>query len=155
MARPPDHRARGGAREQQRASDQRRHADDQDAGRAERDAQAERKRSADVAAVSLAERQHQAGGEDDEAGTERAHVDELAARDHQRAHDHAGGREYRARRADQRVETVGRQRAGEATAPAEVEDCGKEDADCRKAEPDQLRVLVAAMLGRALALAHA
>src|SRR5207247_7921641 len=121
-------------------------SDDQDARRAESDSEPECERGAEVAAVRSAERQHQAGREDDEPGPEGPHVDELAAGEKQRTDDHAGGREDRARRADQRVEPVCGQPAGEAAAPAEVEDGREKDADSGQDEPEQLRVLVGVSL---------
>ncbi|OLE19114.1 MAG: hypothetical protein AUG88_01925 [Actinobacteria bacterium 13_1_20CM_4_68_12] len=154
-ARAPDQRARRGAAQQQRAGDQRRDPDDQDAGRAERDSEAERERRPDVAAVRLAERQHQARGEDHQPGPERPHVEELASREEQRADDHAGRREDGSGRPDQRAEPVGGQAAGEAAAPAQVDDGREKDAGRRESEPDQLRMLVAAVLRGALLLTHA
>ena len=106
--------------------------------------------------MRLPERQHQAGGEDRESGPERTHVDELAPREKKCADDHAGRGKDRSSGANQRLEPVGRQTAGEAAAPTQVDDRREKDAERGEDEPDQLWVLMAVSLPRgALLLAHA
>ena len=84
---------------------------------------------ADRAAVGGAERREQAEGRHDQAGAERAHVDERAPRDHQRADDDKGDGCDVGGGADRRREAVGDPAPDHAPAPAEIENRGEEEAE--------------------------
>src|SRR5262249_468882 len=151
VTRMPQDRAEGRSREQQRADEQERDAENGRPGRAERDADGAAEQLADVAALVAAERDHQAAGDDDETCPERPDVDEFAPGDHERAErDKRDGHDPR-RAADQCVEAVDERAADVAAVPAEVEDAREEDPEREERKAPELRVPVAPrLLGRAL-----
>jgi hypothetical protein len=87
--------------------------------------------------VRVAEQQHQAEGEDEEAEAERLDRDERAPRDHHRA-EHGGERKRVGGRAEARLHPVLEPPAREAAVPAEPENCRRERAHGHEAEADQL-----------------
>ena len=149
-----DHCARRSAGHEQAADQQRQDSGDRDPRRADREREAPAEQCSEVAALVLAERDHQANGEYDEARAERPDVDEVAARNHQRSHDHERRGQAERGAADGRVEPVADPAADVAAVPAGPHHEAQEDAERGEAEPDQLGVLVPADLGllrRALA----
>ena len=117
-----DERAGRRAGQQERADDECEHADDRRPGRPEQRAEELLRARTEHAAVRGAERGQQPERRHDQAGPERADVDERAARDHQAADgDERDGRDVGSG-ADHRREAVGDPAADHASAPAEVED---------------------------------
>jgi predicted component of type VI protein secretion system len=108
-------------------------------------------------AARLAEDRHDAQAEDDEARTERLHIDELGARDEQAAEREQDERNPHAPVAEEarerRVDLV----ADVPSVPAEPERDGEEDAQEDEREPDELGMLLRApaLRARALGLPHA
>ena len=108
----------------------------------------------DEPAVVGAEREQQPEREDDQAGAKRAHVDELAARDHQQAqHEERSGRDVRGR-ADRAAQAVLDGTADDTTLPAEPEERREEDPDSREDEAPELGMVVPALALLAPALLH-
>ena len=92
--------------------------------------------------MSGAERQHQAEEEDDGAGAEGPHLDQVAARDHQPAENHQRRRQRVGGRADEVVEPRLGPAADVAAVPAGPEHRAEERPDREQAEADQLGMLV-------------
>jgi hypothetical protein len=92
--------------------------------------------------VGVAERQHQAGDGDRQAGAERADVDELAARDHQRADGDERDRRHVRAPAECRDEPVRDRAADDASVPAQVEDAAEEEPERDEPEPPELGMVV-------------
>ena len=113
-------------------------AEDRRSGRAEPERRERLEAVADDAAVTRAERQQQAGERDCETEPERAHVDQLALRHHQRAERDEHERRDVGGRPDRGLDEV----ADRAAAEAEPEHGRQEDADRAEREPDQLRVVM-------------
>src|SRR3954452_2740091 len=143
-------RSGGGAREQQRAHEQREDADDRNPGSAQREAEAAADHGPDVAAVALPQREHHADEEDDHPGPEGPDVDEIAARDHQQADDHERERQAVRRLADQSLQPGRDPGTDVTTVPAGKEHGAEEDPEREQAEADQLRVLMTPRLLRPL-----
>jgi hypothetical protein len=142
-----DHRAGRGTRHEQAADQQRQDSGDRDPRRADREREAPAEERPEVPALVLAERDHQADGEHDEARAKRPDVDEVAARDHQRPHDHERGRQAERGAPDRRVEPVADPAADVAAVPAGPYHEPHEDAQRGESKPDQLRMLVPVGLG--------
>ena len=136
--RAAEDRAERRAGEQERADEEEQDAEDRRAGDADRDADGAAEHLADVAAVVLAERDHQPEAEHDEAGAERADVDERAARDHEAAERDEQHRQHPGGAADERVEAVHERAADPAAVPAGVADAAEEDAERDEPEPPEL-----------------
>jgi hypothetical protein len=103
----------------------------------------------------IAEDEHQAEHRDADTGPERPQLDDRASAEHQRADGDERGRQEIAGVPDHGPETVAHPRSCAASLPPEVHERGKEEAHCGQPEPDQLRMLVAALLLRALAPLYA
>src|SRR5581483_3432587 len=121
--------------------EQQQDAEDRRAGRADGDADRAAERPPEVAAVVPSEREHQAGERDDEPGTERPHVDERAAHDHQPADPGAGDRHDVGGAADDRIEPVVERAADIAPVPAGVDHAAEEDTERDEREPPELGML--------------
>ena len=150
MAGAAKQRAGGGARDEHHAREDERDAHDQRAGSADDLREATTESSAERPAVVLAERDHQADEPDDEAGPERAKVDEGAPDEHERSDPEQNGGHERRRRAERVVEPVGHVRADGAAVPAEPEDGREDEPDDDEPEPPELGMVVRAGLLRAL-----
>ncbi len=143
-ARAAQDRAGRGAGEEQRAGDERRHADDERAGRAEELREAAAEQAADRAAVIRAEGDQQAGDREHEPGAERPHLDERAAKEHERADDRQRDRHGVRGAADDIPERRLDLLADDAALPAHQEQRGQEEPERGEPEADQLRMLVPA-----------
>ncbi len=99
-----------------------------------------------------AERELEAEREHEEAGAERAQVDELAAGDHQPAEREAGERSGVGRAADRAADAVGERAADDAAAPAGPEHAREKDPERDEEKPDELRVLASVRAARPLLL---
>ena len=98
--------------------------------------------AADRAAVARPQRREEAEARHCQTGAERAHVDELAARDHECADDDERHRGDVRGSSDGGGEAVGDPPADHAPAPPEVEHRRQEQSQRDEPEPDQLRVLL-------------
>ena len=150
MPGPPNERAGGGAREQQRPDHEGEHADDRRARRADEQPEQALEPATDRAPVPGAERRQQAEAGDGQPGPERPHVDERAARDHQGSDDHERDRRHVCGGADPTREDPA---ADHPPTPTQIEDRGEKDAQREQAEPGQLEMLLALRLAFASLLA--
>src|SRR4051794_4000582 len=139
--RAAEDRSERGSREQQRADEHQEDAEEQRAGGTDRDPDSTAQQLSDVAALVLAERDHEAAAEHGHPGAERPDVDERAARHDQRAEHGECDRHDVVRVPDQPVEAVAQPAADVAAVPAEVEDGPEEEAERDRSEPPELRVL--------------
>ena len=138
----PEDGAVRGAREQQPAGQQRRHADEQRARVAEQCGEPAAELISDKAAVAGAERRHQSDEGDAETDSERREADERAAEEHQPA-DTDERHRGRVRGASEKVaQTRLDLLADDAPGEAEVEQRREEEPERREPEADQLGVLV-------------
>ena len=96
-------------------------------------------------AVVGAEREQQPERHDDQAGAKRAHVDELAPRDHQQAQDEERSGRDVGSRADRAAAGRPRRAADDAALPAEPEERREEDPDSREDEAPELGMVVPAL----------
>jgi hypothetical protein len=151
-----DQRPQRGTRDEQRSRDDEEEAQDCGARVAEEPPEDQVEGLPRAASVRLAENRHDAQREEDEAGAERAHVDELGPRDEQAAHGHQDERNPNSACADEGVEAGVDPVADVAAVPSEPERNGEEDAQEEQAEPEKLVMLLraGALRPRALLLAH-
>src|SRR5262249_34046237 len=96
---------------------------------------------AEVAALILAERDHEAATEHRETRAKRPDVDELAAGHHEGAERHERDRHDVLRVPDQPVEPLAEPAADVPAVPAEVEDGAEEEAERNRRETPQLGAL--------------
>jgi hypothetical protein len=111
-------------------------------------------RAADVASVSGKD-EHQSERGHGQSGAEGAELHDRAPAEHQRADDDERRREQVRGVAKEGPEPVGHRRADAPALPAEIDQRGEEEPDGGQAQADQLGMVVAALLRRALAPLHA
>ena len=152
-----DERAERCAGDEQRSRDDEEEAEDGGAGVAEEAAEDEVQRLAGAPPARFAQDGHDAEAEDDEAGPERPHVDQLGAGDQEAADGEQGEWDSDAPGADESIEGRVDPVACVAPVPAEPERNGEEDAEEDECEPEKLVVLLpsGALRPRALLPAHA
>ena len=152
-----DERAERCAGDEQRSRDDEEEAQDGGARVAEEAAEDEVQRLAGAPPARFAQDGHHAEAEDDEAGPERPHVDQLGAGDQEAADGEQDEWDSDAPGADESIEGGVDPVAGIAPVPAEPERNGEEDAQEDECEPEKLVVLLppGALRPRALLPAHA
>jgi hypothetical protein len=139
----PEHRPERRAGEQERADEHEEDAGQERPGGPEGDPDRAAEELAEIAALVLAERDHQAAAEHGEPRAERAHLDERAPHHHERADRCKRDRDRVFRVPDEPVEPVAEPAADVAAVPAEVEDGAEEEPERDRAEAPELRVLAA------------
>ncbi|MGI8479420.1 MAG: hypothetical protein ACR2M2_06135 [Gaiellaceae bacterium] len=144
MARVSQERAGRGSAHEQRSTEEERTADDRGARLADHPRQGASQREADPAPVVSTEKRHQSQEADSQAEPKRAHVEKLAAREHQASDGEQREREHVCGVAHDLPERVGEPRANRATVETEVEDHGEHQSERCQCEPEELVLAVRA-----------
>ena len=148
-----DERADRRSRQEQHSGDREGSAGDDRARAADQGSDHLVESGADVAA-RVCEQEEHAEPHRGEAPAERVNLNQVAAAEHQRADDDERRREQVAGVAHERPQAVDDCLSARASLPPQVDERREEQAGRDEAEADQLGMVVAALLGRALSALH-